>query len=166
MLNWLNINAPFSHLSFVSPAAVPLNLALIHLLSLLCCKTLGFLSSCLIPTPCFYLHPLLRISNPLLSRAPSLSVPTPTSFISFSPPCVFFLCSAVCPIWTATCLIFSRPSSLLFRALRPSPTPTVPGEVGDKHTSPYTNALERFGTSLYGSLTWSEKKRKNRSCLC
>lgn len=37
--------------------------------------------------------------------------------------------SLVCPIWTVTCLIFSRPSSPLCRALLQSPMPTVPGEV-------------------------------------
>lgn len=60
-----------------------------------------------------------------------------SSFRFFSP---FFLSlfvvfgSSACRTWTATCLISSRPSSPLCRAILQSPTPTVPGEVRYLHT--------------------------------
>lgn len=73
---------------------------------------------------------------------PSL-LSSPLLFLSF----FFFFNSlhffhpSVCPTWTVTCLIFSRPSSLLCRALLPSPPPTVPGEVRYRHTHTYTNKI-------------------------
>lgn len=62
--------------------------------------------------------------------APLFRLSTHPHFHSPPPPPL----SSVCPIWTVTCLIFSRPSSPLCRALLPSPTPTVPGEVRYLHT--------------------------------
>lgn len=70
---------------------------------------------------------------------------------------------AVCPIWTVTCLIFSRPSSPLCRALLPSPLPTVPGEVRYLHT--YTHhTLARTHSSIYiyeGSSRYTEMWRRH-----
>lgn len=106
MRNWLNINALSQSVLSVS----------FYSLYLLLTFSLYFSFS---PSPLSSL--CTSPSSPLTaSLSPSLS------FTSF--------CSSVCPIWTVTCLIFSRPSSPLCRALLPSPPPTVPGEVRYLHT--------------------------------
>lgn len=75
---------------------------------------------------------------PLLPLDSSSFLSPSFSFLFFLPAssvaCLSAFLSSVCPIWTVTCLIFSRPSSLLCRALLPSPTPIVPGEVRYLHT--------------------------------
>lgn len=83
------------------------------------------------PSFAFCFSPPLTNISPLSSPSPLFPPSTPLQPF----------CSSVCPIWAVTCLIFSRPSSPLCRALLQSPPPTVPGEVRSTHTCIHTYSI-------------------------
>lgn len=86
-------------------------------------------------------------------------------FLTSSPLPPLPVCSSASPTWTATCLIFSRPSSPPGRALLPSPTPTVPGEVSFHLPSVFigTPETKRYDCFPINKRAWL---CNNNSCDC